>query len=137
MRVSYPQGSIQCIVTDDIKDGFTIWCGTVVCDFRKLDRKTNPTTVRCKVSGEGPVESFAMGTNGYVTGTIVYDLDGNEPRNEGRSNFLTFTTQETGKPFQLVFEISVDMFDKAFNDDEQRALRYRMPEEDRRARSGW
>ena len=123
MRISYPSGSIECIVAGDTKNSFAIWCSRTTYEFTKLDKSTNPSTVLCKVLGVGPTvglthSRFATG----VTGTIVYDLDGMAPSGSARANFLTFKSLMKGVDVDIVWEVSVEMFRRAFDNDKQRAL---------------
>ena len=123
MKISYPSGSIDSIVADDTEGSFALWCsGNVAYEFTKLDTSHNPTKVLCKAFGVGPAPSkFAT----PVMGTIVYDLDGLEPEDTHHSNFLTFKSTQKGVNVEIIWEVSSEMFDRAFNDKEQRALSYR------------
>lgn len=127
MKISYPAGSIECIAAADSLGDIALWCGHVTYVLTKLDMSTNPTTVMCKALGVGPAPSrFAT----PVKGTIVYDLDGLEPSDSHHSNFLTFKSTTKGVDVEIVWEISSEMFERAFSDNEQNALCYRRtPEE--------
>jgi hypothetical protein len=126
MKISYPKGSIQCIVAGGYSNGFQIWCENVTYDFHSLRKTANSTMVQCKALGISPADG--LGT--YITGTIVYYLDGSYPCNEGPSkfNFLIFSTNIQKHPVEIAFEIEANMFKEAFTDNEQRLLRHQPPE---------
>jgi hypothetical protein len=121
MKISYPAGSIECIVAGGPKGNFAIWCYRVTYEFSELDKSksAHPSTVLCKALGVGPAPSqFAI----PIRGTIYYDLDGMAPSGTDRANFLTFKATTKGVDVEIVFEVSAEMFRRTFDNDEHRAL---------------
>jgi hypothetical protein len=129
MKISHPKGSVVCIVAGKLnccevhrQIAFAIWCPQITYEFSKLDTSTNPTTVECQAFGCGPApSSFTAG----VKGTIVYDLDGLESSNPRHSNFLTFKSTMIGVDVEIVFEVSSEVFNHTFSEDQQHNLVYR------------
>lgn len=111
MRVVYPKASVQCLVTEVVKNSFAIWCDGVVFEFHNLSRGSDSTTVQCAARGI----SAAEGLHEPVSGKIHYDFDPNASYRAGMSSHLVFHYGSGDERSIIAWEIAYDNLRLSFD----------------------
>ena len=109
MRVVYPKASVLCLVTEVIKNGFTIWCDGASFEFRGLTSGSDSSTVECCSHGI----SAAEGMSDFVEGKIHFDP--NAPYRAGMSSHLVFHYGSGDERSIIAWEISYDNLRLSFD----------------------